>query len=211
MKTTDLSDHWYFNKGKKIHKLPTKEFLFNNIYILRNNKPTRNQPLKTATVLNNLLCSWDLYIRWSVVHFENSINNNSIAMDTPNHLSSTKYQDDEQHELAKVFEQGFAASDYNDVIMSAMTSQIASLAVVYSSVYSDVDQRKYQSSVSLAFDRGNHRWPTNSPHKGTVTRKMFPSIWWRHHGKSRLVRKIMWIVREKMFQVGLLGPLLLLP
>ena len=41
-------------------------------------------------------------------------------------------------------------------------------------VFSGTDQRKYQSSVSLAFVRGIHRWPENSPHKGPVTRKMFP-------------------------------------
>ena len=41
-------------------------------------------------------------------------------------------------------------------------------------VYSDADQRKHQSSASLAFVRGIHRWPVNSPHKGPVTRKMFP-------------------------------------
>ena len=35
--------------------------------------------------------------------------------------------------------------------------------------------KKYQSSVSLAFVRGIHRWPGNSPHKGPVTQKMFPS------------------------------------
>ena len=34
-------------------------------------------------------------------------------------------------------------------------------------------ERKRQSSVSLAFVRGIHRWPVNSPHKGSVTRKMF--------------------------------------
>ena len=37
-----------------------------------------------------------------------------------------------------------------------------------------VDQRKHQSSVSLAFVRGIHRWPVNSPHKGPVMQKMFP-------------------------------------
>ena len=36
------------------------------------------------------------------------------------------------------------------------------------------DQRKHQSSASLAFVRGIHRWPVNSQHKGPVTRKMFP-------------------------------------
>ena len=61
---------------------------------------------------------------------------------------------------------------YNDVIMSTMTSQITSLTIVYSTVYPGVDQRKLQSSASLAFVRGIHRWPVNSPHKGTVTRKM---------------------------------------
>ena len=34
--------------------------------------------------------------------------------------------------------------------------------------------RKHQSSASLVFVRGIHRWPVNSPHKGPVTRKMFP-------------------------------------
>ena len=60
---------------------------------------------------------------------------------------------------------------HNDVIMSAMTSQITSLAIVYSSVYSGPDQRKHQRSASLAFVRGIHWWPVNSPHKGPVTRK----------------------------------------
>ena len=63
---------------------------------------------------------------------------------------------------------------YNDVIINAMASQITSLAIVYSTVYSGTDERKHQSSASLAFVRGIHRWPVNSPHKGTVTRNMFP-------------------------------------
>ena len=63
---------------------------------------------------------------------------------------------------------------YNDVIMGEMTSQITSLTVVYSTVYSDADQRKHQISASLAFMRGIHRWPVNSPHKWPATREMFP-------------------------------------
>ena len=66
------------------------------------------------------------------------------------------------------------ASHYIDVIMSTMTSQITSLTVVYSTVYSDADQRKHQSSTSLAFERVIHRGPANSPHKWPVTQKMFP-------------------------------------
>ena len=63
---------------------------------------------------------------------------------------------------------------YNDVIMCAMASLIIGLTVVYSTVYSGADQRKHQSSTSLAFVRGIHRWPMNSPHNWPVTRKMFP-------------------------------------
>ena len=123
--------------------------------------------------------------------------------------------------------------------MSTVASQITSLMIVYSTVYSGADQRKHQSSTGLhernspvtgkfpsqrasnaenvsiwwrhhafilhwwsgqkleeqtvilshtyasyllhigikaplAFVRGIHQWPVNSPHKGPATRKMFP-------------------------------------
>ena len=74
--------------------------------------------------------------------------------------------------------QGVAAPDrkinYGDVIMSAMASQITAVSIVFSAVCSGFDQRKHQSSALLAFVRGIHRWLVDSPHKGTVTRKMFP-------------------------------------
>ena len=60
----------------------------------------------------------------------------------------------------------------NDVIMSAMASQITSLTIVYTTVYTV--QRKHQSPAWLAFVQGIHRWLVNSPHKGHVTRKIFP-------------------------------------
>ena len=57
--------------------------------------------------------------------------------------------------------------------MGAIASQITSLTIVYSTVYSDADQRKYQSSASLAFEWGIHRdrW---IPRKWQVTQEMFP-------------------------------------
>ena len=58
--------------------------------------------------------------------------------------------------------------------MSAIASQITSLTIVFSTVYLDTDQWKRQSSVSLASVRGIHRWSLNSPHKWSVTEKMFP-------------------------------------
>ena len=58
--------------------------------------------------------------------------------------------------------------------MSTMASQITSLTIVYSVVYSRTRQRKHQSPASLAFVRGIHRWPVNFPHKGPAPRKIFP-------------------------------------
>ena len=74
----------------------------------------------------------------------------------------------------------------NDVIMSAMVFPITSLTIVYSTVYSGANQRKHQSSASLAFVRGIHRWPVNSSHKRPVTRKMSPFDDVIHHECSHI-------------------------
>ena len=61
--------------------------------------------------------------------------------------------------------------------MGAMTSQITSFTIVYSTAFYfflSADQGKHQSSVSLAFVRRFHQWPMDFPHKQPVTRKMFP-------------------------------------
>ena len=58
-------------------------------------------------------------------------------------------------------------------LMSPMVSPTTSLTIVYSSVYLGADQRKYQSSASLAFTRAIYRWPMNSPDKGPVSGKCF--------------------------------------
>ena len=67
-----------------------------------------------------------------------------------------------------------STSHYCDAIMGTVASQITSLRIVYTAVYSDADQSKHQRSASLAFVWGIHRGPVNSPHKWPVTRKMFP-------------------------------------
>ena len=85
---------------------------------------------------------------------------------------------------------------YSNVIISVMVSQITSISIVHSTVCSGTDQRNHQSSATLTFVRGIHRWAVNSPHKGSVTRKMFPfddvimiwllrcqlSYWWKQRG-----------------------------
>ena len=58
--------------------------------------------------------------------------------------------------------------------MGAIASQITSLTIIYSTVYSGAYQSKHQSSASLAFVWGIHRGPVNFPRKWPVTRKLFP-------------------------------------
>ena len=76
--------------------------------------------------------------------------------------------------------------------MGVIVSQITSLMIVFSTVYLETDQRKHQSSASLAYVRGIHRRPVNSLHKWPVMRKMFPyddvimqcsipSLQWHHN------------------------------
>ena len=93
---------------------------------------------------------------------------------------------------------------YSDVIMGAMASQITSLTIVYSTVYSDADQGQHQNAASLAFVRGIHRWPVNSPHKWPVT---FPfgfhlmtSSWQSYSEDSWLADKqVLFFSKERKF------------
>ena len=62
---------------------------------------------------------------------------------------------------------------YNDVEMTTIASQITSLMVVYSTVYSDAHQRKHQSSASLAFVWGIHRERWDPRTKGQLRGKCF--------------------------------------
>ena len=72
---------------------------------------------------------------------------------------------------------------YNDVILGEMESQIVSLTIVYPTVYLDADQRKHQSSASLAFVWGNlpgtGEFPAQMASNGENV-----SIWLRHHAFS---------------------------
>ena len=97
------------------------------------------------------------------------------------------------------------ASHYKDVIMSTMASQITSLTILYSTVYSGANQRKHQSSASLPFVRGIHRWPVNSPHQRPVTRYFFPFdgvIMFSHFSKLRCCRWLESIFVQDMTRQG---------
>ena len=62
---------------------------------------------------------------------------------------------------------------YIDVIITTMGSQVTSLTVVYSTVYPDANQRKHQSSASLAYVWGIHRERWIPRTKGQLRGKCF--------------------------------------
>ena len=65
--------------------------------------------------------------------------------------------------------------------MSAMASQITSLTRLFTHAFIQAQiKEKNQSSASLAFVRGIHQWPVNSPHKKASNAENV-SIWWRHN------------------------------
>ena len=61
--------------------------------------------------------------------------------------------------------------------MGEMASEITSLTIVYSTVYSGIEQRKHRSSASLAFvGEFTGEFPTQMACNAENV-----SIWWRHH------------------------------
>ena len=97
------------------------------------------------------------------------VNNSSTRVPCHDAVHPMKY--------ATYFVVGWSRLHYGDVIMGAIASQITSLTIVYSNVYSDADQRKHQSSASLAFVRGTGEFPAQMASNAENV-----SIWWRHHG-----------------------------
>ena len=76
------------------------------------------------------------------------------------------------------------------VNISLWPHQMETFSALLLTVCSDADQRKHQSSASLAFVRGIHRLPVDSLHKGPVTRKCFhlmTSSWLSSTSSSRIV------------------------
>ena len=81
--------------------------------------------------------------------------------------------------------------------MSAMAPQITGVSIVRSTVFSGADERKHQSSASLAFVRGIHRLPVVSHRKGPVT--WIPFVWFWFHiapGQSFRVALIIFVTNQ---------------
>ena len=123
------------------------------------------------TYCNSVIHHFVTKLRWFIIHSISRFGLELLA-----HRDSLSYDSNKNNrQTDKHPNNPLNEHHYCDVVMGVIASQITSLAIVYSTVYSDsIGQRKHQSSASLAFVRGIHRWPVNSPHKWPVTRKMLP-------------------------------------
>ena len=93
------------------------------------------------------------------------------------HINTHRHTYRQTHTVCAVSQIGILVH-YGDVIMGAIASQITSLTIVYSIVYSDADQRKHQNSASLVFVWGiTGEFPARMASNAENV-----SIWWRHHG-----------------------------
>ena len=90
------------------------------------------------------------------------------------------FYDGTSNQILKVVP-GSHLTPYGDVIMGAMASQITSLTIVYSTVYSGTDQRKHQSPASQAFLCAGNSPVTSEFPTQKASNAENVSIWWRHH------------------------------
>ena len=130
----------------------------------RAHKSQRSDPSLNGTLLCWMDAMWYVSIIWHMIHFSNIWVVLVITVRLTRRWCQNICQLSECCNIVAIY--------YNDVIMSMMMSQITSLTIVDSTFYSDADQRKHQSSASLAFVREIHQWPVNAPHKGPATWKV---------------------------------------
>ena len=94
---------------------------------------------------------------------------------------------------------------YSDIIMSMIVSQISGIPIVCSIVCSGAAQWKPQRSTSLAFVRGIHRWPVDSPHKRPVMLKMFPFDDFIVHNFHQCKLPMVWLLMWGIVYIGSSG------
>ena len=126
-------------------------------------------------ILISTLLYWHVPLSTTVLKWFRSFSNSPrIRWSLGNFRWDWQYANEISEILKKFHRRWNWAIHYSDSTMSVMASQITSVVIVYSTVYSGADKTKNQSSALPAFVRGIHRWPMNSPHKCPVMRKMFP-------------------------------------
>ena len=181
-----ISLQWRHNGRDSVSNHQPHDCLLNRLFKLRSKKTTKLRttglcagnspgtgefPAQMASYTKNVSIWWCHRVTISVVSNVAAHTQNAIAVCIEN--VSTVLKVDFSGDATGILLENRSVH-YNDVIMGKLASQITSLTVVYSIVYLSADLRKHQTSAPLAFVRGIHRGPVNSPHKGPVTRKMVP-------------------------------------
>ena len=139
----------------KCHQISFAHNLFLNCHIVQFQRLTYwnrcyGREQQFATIKYNMGFDWISFIWTTPGRLTYSALTSSVTICSASHFVS-------RNSIAAQNKTNFSCSHYDDVIMIALASQITSLTVVYSIVNSGVDERKHQSSASLAFVRGIHR------------------------------------------------------
>ena len=122
-----------------------------------------------------LECSWWKHTITCNIHIESASNQKHVQGQSSmcysfRHITRSKYKIQLSEFIVNTC---FLNNHYIGVIMATMASRITSLTVIYSTVYSDADQGKHQSSASLAFVCGIHRDRRIHSTKGQLRGKCF--------------------------------------
>ena len=115
--------------------------------------------LDIANVRLLLSCSWECY-EWLLIHYNLCIINICKLINYPSCV--------------------YFIIHYNNIIMSAMASQITSFTIVYSPVYSRLRSKKTWKLCVTVLCAGNSPVTGEFPAQRASNAENV-SIWWRHH------------------------------
>ena len=136
------------------------------------------------TTILSLSFLWTFLIKWKIVKTCSQLSNRQFSIGLGNDLAPQlwfmKWVDKVESSFWRRLRFVNLLNEYYDLLqwrhneLDGVSNHRRHNCFVNSTICSGEDQRRHQSSASLAFARGIHRWPVNSPHKGPVTRKRFP-------------------------------------
>ena len=135
--------------------------------------------LSDVFIYNSYLMNYVSWLKLSAELWHNRLSIKSLTRGVQNLTLPTFYLIKLLNTSKQLYPTNYTLSNivrvrhYIDIINTTMASQITSLTVVYSTVYSDTDQRKHQSSSSLAFVWGVHRDRWIPRTKGQLRGKCF--------------------------------------
>ena len=120
---------------------------------------------------------WNKFYTWHCNKFQSLFLNENIwyLMYIPLNIASEKLKQSPRCALFVI------EGHYNDIIMNAMASQITSLTIVYSTIYSRHRSKKTSKLCVTGLCEGNSPVTSEFPAQRASNAENV-SIWWRHHG-----------------------------